>query len=444
MDAPGKSDSGRATRRRALGTLGAGLGGAVAAACGTPERGSGGPQAGSPVEIAVQARQGGSGSPEVDYWIKEVGILNDRQGKIRARFEVFPPDKGPAVLAASGALGDVMRLGGFGGEYPGMAVPGYLRDLGPFVQRDRYDLKQFFAASIETLRLNGKQTALPFTAHPGFCAQYVNLDALAQAGIPEPNDAAWTLTDLQDLGKRLANTLRACDRWAMWAPTQLQHVIVATRAFGGEVISRDGKRSPIADPASAQGISYVADLILRDRVAPPPGTLQGSGVDNFIRGNVAVLWWNMFIQSTLVQQGQGVRWKAFLQPKGPKERGIFMTTDSIAMNAATRYPDQAFATLKHFTAKEANFDWFEITKTPGARVDFWGDRLVQSDPFGKVFARAMDESAPLNHVANGRGDEHNKVVNDALATIWSGKASVKDATEAARRAAQEIMDRPVG
>jgi ABC-type glycerol-3-phosphate transport system substrate-binding protein len=152
----------------------------------------------------------------------------------------------------------------------------------------------------------------------------------------------------------------------------------------------------------------------------------------------------MFIQSTLALQGQGVRWKAFLQPKGPRERGIFMTTDSIAMNAASKYPDQAFDLLKHFISKEANFEWFDITKTPGARVDFWADQRVLSDPASKVFARAMDESAPLNHVANGRGDEHNKVVNDALATIWSGKASVKDATEAARRAAQEVMDRKVG
>jgi multiple sugar transport system substrate-binding protein len=399
------------------------------------------------VEVRVQARQGGSGSSEVDYWVKLVGTYNSRQGKVRAAFETFPPDKGPAVLAAAGALADVVRLGGFGGEYPGMAVPGYLRDLAPYVQRDRYDLKQFYAASIETLRLQGKQTALPFTAHPGFCAQYVNLDVLAQAGIPEPNDATWTLAELLEIGKRLSNTLRGGaggDRWAMWPPTQLQHVIVATRAFGGEVISRDGKRSPIADPASVQGITYVADLILRDRVAPPPGALQGAGVDNFIRGNVAVLWWNMFIQSTLALQGQGVRWKAFLQPKGPRERGIFMTTDSIAMNAASKYPDQAFDLLKHFISKEANFEWFDITKTPGARVDFWADQRVLSDPASKVFARAMDESAPLNHVANGRGDEHNKVVNDALATIWSGKASVKDATEAARRAAQEVMDRKVG
>jgi multiple sugar transport system substrate-binding protein len=382
----------------------------------------------------------------VDYWVKLVGTYNSRQGTVRAAFETFPPDKGPAVLAASGALADVVRLGGFGGEYPGMAVPGYLRDLAPYVQRDRYDLKQFYAASIETLRLQGKQTALPFTAHPGFCAQYVNLDVLAQAGIPEPNDATWTLAELLEIGKRLSNTLRGGaggDRWAMWPPTQLQHVIVATRAFGGEVISRDGKRSPIADPASVQGITYVADLILRDRVAPPPGALQGAGVDNFIRGNVAVLWWNMFIQSTLALQGQGVRWKAFLQPKGPRERGIFMTTDSIAMNAASKYPDQAFDVLKHFTSKEANFEWFDITKTPGARVDFWADQRVLSDPASKVFARAMDESAPLNHVANGLGDEHNKAVNDALATIWSGKASVKDAAEAARRAAQEVMDRKV-
>jgi ABC-type glycerol-3-phosphate transport system substrate-binding protein len=443
----------RLPRRRLIAGGGALVPGAVLAACGAPAspdpKAGGGAPAGAPVEIRVQARQGGSGSPEVDYWVKLVGTLNERQGKVRASFEAFPPDKGPAVLAVSGALGDVVRLGGFGGQYPEMAVKGHLRDLGPHLQRDRYDLKQFYPASIETLRLRGRQTALPFSAHPGFCAQYVNLDLLAQAGVPEPDDATWTLTGLEQLGQRLGTSLRGAggasgERWAMWAPTQLQHVIVATRAHGGEVISRDGTRSLVAEPASAQGIGALADLIVRHRVVAPPGALSGAAVDNFLRGNVAVVWWNMFIQSTLAQQGQGLRWKAFLAPKGPRERGIFMTTDSVAVGAATAHPDQAFEVLKHFTSREANLEWFDLTKTPGARVDFWADRRVQADPASRVFARAMDESAPLHHVANGLGDEHNRVVDQALAAIWSGKASVKDATEAARSAAQEVMDRKVG
>jgi hypothetical protein len=61
-----------------------------------------------------------------------------------------------------------------------------------------------------------------------------------------------------------------------------------------------------------------------------------------------------------------------------------------------------------------------------------------------VFARAVAESTPLNHVDNGLGTEHNQALDKALAPLWTGVATVKEATDAARRAAQEIMDRPVG
>jgi len=222
---------------------------------------------------------------------------------------------------------------------------------------------------------------------------------------------------------------------------------VAARAHGGELISRDGKKSLVGEPDTVTGIQYVADTIVKNRLAAPPGTLQGAAVNNLMQGNVAVVWWNMFIIGTLKQQAQGLRWKAFLAPKGPKGRGIFMTTDTVTLGSGEgggKAPDQAFEFAKHAITKESNLDWYEMTGNPGGRVDFWEDKRVTDDPASKVFARAIAESTPLNHVDNGRGDEHNQALDKTLAPIWSGAATVKDATDAARRAAQEIMDRPVG
>src|SRR5262245_48432951 len=73
-------------RRRLL--IGGGLAPAALtlAACGAGgDTGAGGtnPQAG-PIDVRVQARAGGSGQLEIDYWVKLVGLFNQRQGKIRA------------------------------------------------------------------------------------------------------------------------------------------------------------------------------------------------------------------------------------------------------------------------------------------------------------------------------------------------------------------------
>jgi ABC-type glycerol-3-phosphate transport system substrate-binding protein len=435
--------------RRAL--LGAGAGvaaGTLAAACrapGLPGQTQRAAPAGPAVEILVQSRSAGSGVSEVEYWQKILGRFNDREPRLHATFEAFPPDKGPQVLAAAGSLGDVVRVGGWGGEFPGLAVGGHLRDLTSLIQRDHYDLKQFYAASIESLRLRGKQLGLPHTAHPGFSGHYVNLDALAQAGIPQPNDAIWRHADLVEIGKRLANAGRSGDGggWAMWPPTQLQHVLVAARAYGGDLLSRDGKQSLVTEPQTEAGLQFVADLIVKDRAAPAPGALPGTGVSQFIQGNVAILWWNMFVIGTLKQQAQGLRWKVFLTPLGPTSRGVFMTTDTSTMGAGTKAPDQAFEVLKYTISQECNFDWFDMTGNPGGQVAFWTDKRATDDPAISAFARAIAESTPLHYVDNGLGDEYNQVLDKTFATIWSGTASVKDAAETARRAGQEIIDRPV-
>ncbi len=102
----------------------------------------------------------------------------------------------PDTDQRAGALGVALGASRWLVQAPGAGA-------GP-VRPPRYNLKQFYAASVETLHLGGKQYGLPDSAHPGFCGHFVNLDALAQSGIPEPNDATWTFRDLEDLAKSRA------------------------------------------------------------------------------------------------------------------------------------------------------------------------------------------------------------------------------------------------
>src|SRR6266542_4093381 len=117
MDAAASADAARATRRRALGTLAAGLGGALSqglgpvaalgtlAACGAagqPQQTQWAAPSAAVVDVLVQSRRAGSGVSEVEYWLKIVARFNERQRKGRGKFEAFPPDRGPQVLAVAG------------------------------------------------------------------------------------------------------------------------------------------------------------------------------------------------------------------------------------------------------------------------------------------------------------------------------------------------------
>jgi len=431
------------TRARLLRSAIASLGAAALpalAACGTGAQPSG--ATAQPVELRLH---GSSAGAEGEYWPKLVAQFNEHQTKAHATFEPWPPDQAgvPAVitLGTAGTLGDVMRLVAFS-TYSQVAAKGFLKDLAPHVSRDKYDLKVFYPAAVETLKFRTKQYGLPHIAHPGFCGIYVNQDAMGAAGAREPDENAWALADLSAFTKQLSQQARSAgDQWGIFPPITVQHLTVAARAYGGNVLDKDGKRSVVAEPAAVQGIQFLADLILRDRAAPPPGTLQGNDQQNFIQGSVAAAWTNFGIINPLRRQAQGLRWKVLMAPKGPQGRGFFVGVDAASQNAQSKQPDQAFELCKFICAKAISLGWFDYGFAPGARQDTWNDPKIAADAAFKVFTRAMGEAAPLNLPDNGLITDYNNALTRELANLWTGKSSVRDATEAARRAGQEVLDR---
>lgn len=453
----------RALLRRAMATGAAGL----AVACGGDASPAAAPTAAKPAPTTAPAPvpataaapvptkaataaevrlHGSTTGAEGDYWPKVVTSFNAKGGRTKVTFEAWPPDQNnvPAAitLAAAGSLGDVMRLV-VTSNYSQMAARGHLADLGPLVAREKLDLAAFYPAATETLRFRGKAFGLPHIAHPGFCGLFVNLDTWAQAGLPEPDEASWTFASLQE-SLRQVQSRRADGQWAIFPPTLIQHLTVAARAFGGNVIDKDGKRSMIASAEAATGIEWLSNLILRDRVAPAPGTLQGGDQQNFAGGQVAAAWTNFGVINGLRKQAQGLRWKVFMGPRGSAGRGFFTGVDSASQNAASKVPDAAFEVVQHVVSKEVSLGWFDHGFAPGARIDTWTDPKVAADDAFKVFAKAFTEASPFYLPDNGLIVDYNAALNKELGAMWKGEVPVRDALENARRAGQEVLDRTGG
>ena len=407
------------------------------------------PATAAPTKAATAAEvrlHGSTTGAEGDYWPKVVASFNAKGGRTKLTFEAWPPDQNsvPAsiTLAAAGSLGDVMRLI-VTSNYSQMAARGYLADLGPLVARDKMDLSVFYPAATEKLRFRGKAFGLPHIAHPGFCGLFLNLDLWAQAGLPEPDDSMWTFASVQD-SLRTLQSRRGDGQWAIFPPTLIQHLTVAARAFGGNVIDKDGKKSTIAATEAATGIEWLSNLILRDRVAPAPGVLQGGDLQNFVGGQVAAMWTNFGVINGLRKQAQGLRWKVLMGPKGSTGRGFFTGVDSASQNAASKVPDAAFEVVQHVVSKEVSLGWFDVGFAPGARIDTWTDPKVAADDAFKVFARAFSEASPFYLPDNGLIVDYNGAINKELVPMWKGDLPLRDALENARRAGQEVLDRTAG
>ncbi len=426
------------SRRRALAALGGAAAGGVLAACGGAAQTEGpGAATAGPVALTVF---GAAGGVKNRFFPEQVTGFNAKQSRITASFSPWPPGQTPMTLGAAGSLPDTMDLVASGIFAPS-AAKGFCRDLGPLMSQAKVDLKPFYPAALDSMKFRAKQYALPYIAHPGYSTYYANLDLLQQAGVREPDDTTWTWAQAQAMARQLSAAGRGVgDVWGMAPPTEVLHVTVAARAFGGNVLDKDGKRSIIAETAAAQGVQWIADLLARDRGAPLPGVLTGSQPQSLVGGQVAMVWFNLAVIDPLRQQSQGMRWRAYLAPKGPQSRGLFLGVDGIGISSDSKQPDAAFELAKHFASKEAAMAMLDLGHVPGARQDTWNEPKVTNDPALKVLSRAMAEAAPLIYPANGLTTEYNQALAKELANIWSGKVSVKDGLEATRRAGQEVLD----
>ena len=98
------------------------------------------------------------------------------------------------------------------------SAAGMHKALDEFVRRDRYDLGQFYAKTIEDNRWEGKLYGLPWQSHAGLSGLYVNVDLARQHGVALPaSGGRWTNEQfaeaaLSSPGRRTASGARSWTR----------------------------------------------------------------------------------------------------------------------------------------------------------------------------------------------------------------------------------------
>ncbi|MBI3974546.1 MAG: extracellular solute-binding protein [Chloroflexi bacterium] len=118
--------------------------------------------------------------------------------------------------------------------------------------------------------IGGRIAVLPLSGSVSFVLYD---SALFQAaGVDKPGPG-WTWTQFVEAGKRLTRTGER-EQWGTMAANSIPLLLSLIWAHGGELVNKEGRRSPLAEPAARQGIQFWADLMQRHRIAPLPGPGQ--------------------------------------------------------------------------------------------------------------------------------------------------------------------------
>ena len=185
--------SGRAVGAAAMGAL---------AACGQTASQPTGVKVGSrPAQLRLHVRAGS----EADTLDQRLPELTAKFPAVKVTVEPFPGNDYQTkivALMAAGTLGDVLWSGNAQSQSSKWAFLGGISALDDLVRREKFDLGQYYKASVDGGKLDAKLYGLPFKLHPSYCVIYTNVNAIQETGLKQP-DATSTWDQVLDLAKRV-------------------------------------------------------------------------------------------------------------------------------------------------------------------------------------------------------------------------------------------------
>jgi multiple sugar transport system substrate-binding protein len=446
-----------ATRRGVLqlsGMLAATAGSALAlSACGAPQGGTtantGNPQSLPPATIRFHHRGGTIPSQEPTLYAEQLPAFQAKHPNIKVAEEGFTGEDyytKITVLSAGGTLGDVMWTSVGGGGIYNLVAQKMLLPLDTIIAREKLDLGQYYKNCIDGLKREGKLYSLPFKAHPGVGPLFYNETEFTRTGAGIP-DKTWTLDRFLDAAKRVTNPAQGVYGYN---PMVTQKTILTfVRAFGGELLDPEGKKSMINSAQSTAAITWMYEAFTKHNIAPQPKwlTAQGLTADTaFTTGKLMSGKWGTSFQLTAANNVKdSFKWFATIHPKGPGGvPGSDYEIDGDSVTQVSKFPEQGFQLVKWLTSQEAGIRLGEIGGTVGGRPDVYKSERLLKDPVRKVFLEAMETAQPGRPLFNTRMAEYEKEIQDSLLPAFNGEtAPTKAFLDDLARRVQVILDRPL-
>jgi ABC-type glycerol-3-phosphate transport system substrate-binding protein len=328
----------------------------------------------------------------------------DNYGKMYAQF-------------AAGDLGDICAFDPshfhFWRAIEGQII-GPLDDL---VAADNTDLDQWFPQFMELQRYQGELYGFPSWGWAGFDTLVINAVHFEEEGVELPDPVGHDTT-MEVYGEWARRFYRENERFGLnlgWSESLLA---VLTRAFGGELIDAEGKKSQLLDnPGSQEALRWAYELAVEEKILPAAGTFDNIDVAQ-AEGRVTMNWGGSLNVRTVKRNSQDpsvtVAHQGLLPLNQDGRAPSQIRGGTWNMLRSTAHPQEAFEFLKHITSDEGCFG-FNLVAGNGAfvRPDTLG-RLIEEDPVHEWFVPNLENGIVAHAPANSRGREYTDAIGQWL------------------------------
>lgn len=341
-------------------------------------------------------------------------------------------DKLTTEFSAGNAPDIVWIPGASTADYANLGV---LLDLKPLADKDPdFKLTDYYDAPMAEVVNNDQLWGLPRDIST--LVIYYNRDLFKAKGVDDPADLAakgeWTWENFARVAMELTDTANKVYGFSMsnwWGPWGW-----FVYSGGGSLFNADRTACALTDPGSVKGLEFMAELFLKDKVAPPPGIEGGVGETEFLAGSIG-MFPNGRWMTPGMRENAKFDWAVVEMPEGPGGKKTWLFWGPYVISAKTQYPEQAWTVLKALTSPDVQARVAALgTNIPSNKDEAAVEAFLNSTPPADnepFIAGAEYAMAEIPLYTGNWGDIVNGQYQPAIDQIFAGMLSAEEAAKLA-------------
>lgn len=258
-------------------------------------------------------------------------------------------DKGESTLIAANQAPDILKSG----DIHVSGSKNLLLDLTPYLERDAEEVNpdDFFPATLEGLKVDGKQLAMPTSFNVSLL--YYNVDLFDEAGLAYPTND-WAQADFVSAGQAL--TVQEDGKFVQWGcATELGwwgEWLIHVRQAGGDWMSEDGTTCVLDSDEAIKGLEFFYNKTNGGSLGFAPG-IADDALGGFAAGKVAMNYGGHTGNWASYNAVEGLNWDIAELPEGSVQKaGAEFAIEGYAISKDTKNAEAAWTFLKYFTGYE--------------------------------------------------------------------------------------------
>ncbi|MCX7018567.1 MAG: sugar ABC transporter substrate-binding protein [Candidatus Sumerlaeota bacterium] len=333
-----------------------------------------------------------TGTPtEYPIIMASIADFNNAHPDIHVEHEIVAMEYSSKLLTAfaAGKAPDVFWVPS--GSAQSYIIRGVLLEITPFIQADGIDLNDFYPATLDPYRLNGRYYGLPNDACSS--VMFFNKEHYDAAGLRYPKDD-WSWDEFVSNAKRLTRDIDGdgkTDQWGFVIPGDIWMLFPSIYSNGGRLFDPLDPDLPLfAKPEATQAVEMLLNLALKEKVAPLRGQMgDQDSKRGFQLGRISMMisgWWDM---TDTEEYAPNMKYSVAPMPRiKMSETQIYSTGTGIYVN--TPHPREAWEYVKFVTSSQQM-----LVRCKG-RLAGPSRRSVGKDPYfndrykDKVFIATME------------------------------------------------------